>query len=186
MKNVLFLLSFLVLSSCTSKETLSNDAALQLISEKFDKKCYGNITTIFADNWKNYQELKTFWQNLERDYSVSIKSGNVAAGGIGQTVFQMRITPSQSTRNEFMQDKKYLQARGKVSKIIGISINEEAKSASVKYEYIYEPTSFYPPASINKRCSLEPQQATAELTLYDTGWKVESVEESPYAKLLGQ
>lgn len=186
MKYALLLLTLFTLSLCTSQENLSNDSALELISEKFEKKCYGNISTIFASNWRNYDELKSFWENHQSDNLVTIKAGNVAAGGFNQSVYQMRITPTQATRSEFMQKSKFLQTEGEVDKIIGISINEAEKTATVKYEYRIKMTPFYPTPGIKTKCSLEPQQATATLKLYDTGWQVESVEESPYAKLLGQ
>ncbi|MEP0264209.1 hypothetical protein [Dokdonia sp.] len=66
-----------------------------------------------------------------------------------------------------------------VKDIVGISVNQETKTAIVRFSYITETTPFQK-IRFSKRRGCEITQGEEEVTfvLYDTGWKIQTETQS--------
>ncbi len=175
MKIFLYVIICATFLSCgnSNKVELTNEDALSIIKDKYIAYmgCYGPVrketNTTFV---KNDTYLAQF-REVEKAGYIKVSQRQVKANNGWATVYQW-------TRNDAAgelynpQDDTYLLAQFSIDEILGIALNEEAKTATVKYAYKLNPTAFMTIAVNNGKCKTGTFTHEMEFIKYDTGWQV--------------
>lgn len=171
MKNIIctIILTTLI-TSCSSKLELSTNEAMEILKTEFQETCTSRriVTTISPGEKRDYNKYNPTFQKLKKDGYIDIKSKT-------QQIYSMRITsytliPKSKFNEEFKLNNEYIAGKVEINEILGVSVNQENKTAKVLFEYSYEPTAI---ANIClKECKKGNIKKEVELIKYDTGWKL--------------
>ncbi|GGI58470.1 hypothetical protein [Winogradskyella haliclonae] len=176
MKKLLISFSLLLsLVSCSSQVNLSNDEALAILKDNFKDDCVTIVQQRTLSHWTNHDEIMFGFQELEQSGLIKIEQKRVARGHFNTTT-EFRWKPTAKAEAEYKKaGYAYLVSRANVLEIIGISLNEEAKTATVRFTYENKPTVFHLIRDKKSKCPEGINEATANFTFYDTGWKMEDI-----------
>ncbi|WP_188375377.1 hypothetical protein [Winogradskyella haliclonae] len=174
------LLSFCVvvlLISCSSGVNLSNDEALKILTSEYSNFCESRIqahTSLY--NNASPDATLLYLRELEQQNLGVIKE-NQHYGRGKKTYKDYVFKPNEKTIELYRgsAERLYKITEADVQKIIGISINEEAKTAQVKFTYNMVETPFKPIVLGRKGSCNATSNLEAEVTfvLYDTGWQLQ-------------
>jgi len=170
--------------SCSS-DKLTNDVAIKIIETNFYKDCEQKLNTITFSIRNDYKKVMESLKEAEKLGLVDIKQ--TTTRDIQGSYINIKAIPTQKAISEYggkqensMSGKRayFKVATVEVVEIIGISINKESNTATVRFTYKLNPTELY-----NIRWSKYHSQSPDcpkgniedEVTFikYDTGWKME-------------
>jgi len=180
MKHILLAFSFLImLVSCSSRVNLSNDEALTLLKENFKDDCVAYVWQETLSHSSNHKEILSAFRKLEKLGLVSIqkKQVQVRAGAYRvKTVTEFNWKPTQKGKSDYKKiGFASIVSQAHIVEIIGISVNEEAKTATVRFKYENKPTVFHPIRMNTSQCKKGIKEATVHFRLYDSGWNMENI-----------
>ncbi|WP_299676194.1 hypothetical protein [uncultured Dokdonia sp.] len=175
-QQLLFLtLSVFMLCSCDSGIAISNDKAIEILRASFTEDCYDLMTQRTLTNWDTHRTTYAIMKELEGLGLITIQQKNVGYG-INSVATEYRWKPTEQSETEFKKGGYvYLITSALIKDIIGISVNEEAKTASVRFSYEAVASPFYMlRKNKNSECKSVLKEATAHFVYYDSGWRLES------------
>lgn len=178
MKKQIFIFAILLtcLVSCSDYVELTPERAMEVLTENFSETCEKVLVTATTDRNKKYKWIKGKADHLVSLDLIEINSKFYKGfGGGGHTKFYYK--PTQKLQEEFGNGgKNYTVAESQVIEILGISQDEDAKTATVRFSYSLQPNVLYDfRGYINARrenCNMEVQEAEVAFILYDTGWQL--------------
>jgi len=167
------LLSLSLLSSCGNPK-LTNEEALVILQSEYKNDCFGTVRgKINNSNENNYLETEKVFLYLETLGLAHITYKDVA--GYSRYFTEISWKPTEECKNRYLQrgTNLYHTTKAQVTEVIGISHNDEANTAIVKFAYSLEETPFYKIKIPNyNTCELADFEEEATFVRYDTGWNM--------------
>jgi hypothetical protein len=172
MKKYIILLVIAVTYSCTPKISLSESEALTILKKDYKGDCYSFIFDKMND-WKSNKNYVDAFYDLEAKKLVTISRKETFIHG-RPTGYILSWKPTeQGLKYKSKKSKQYKLTELIVNDIIGISINQETKTALVRFSYEVVHTPF---KKVQNRSYGNCKSSTGEYELefiqYDTGWKI--------------
>lgn len=170
---LLLALSVFTLCSCDSKINLSHEEALEILQASFTEDCFSPMTERTLTNWDTHSETYAVMKELENLGLITISQKQVPYG-FNSWATEYRWKPTERAETEFKKGGYvYLTTSALISDIVGISINQEEKKATVRFTYQTAQSPFYMLKNNRSPCKEFSKETTANFRLYDSGWKLE-------------
>ena len=172
MKKYIILLVIGLAFSCTPKVSLSETEALTVLKQDYKSDCYSFIFDKMND-WKSNKSYVDAFYELERQKLVTISRKETFMHG-RSTGYILSWHPTKAgLKYKSKKSKQYKLTELEVKDIIGISINEEEKTALVRFSYEVTYTPFKKVQNRSYRnCKSAAGEYEVEFIQYDTGWKI--------------
>ena len=172
MKKICLVIILAVLYSCTSKITLSESEALVILQKDYNADCYSFIYDRMND-WKSNKNYVDAFYDLEAKKLVTISRKETFIHGRSTGYILSWKPTDEGLKYKSKKSKQYKLTELIVKDIIGISINQETKTAMVRFSYDVVHTPF---KKVQNRSYGNCKSSTGEYELefiqYDTGWKI--------------
>ncbi|WP_452225590.1 hypothetical protein [Lacinutrix chionoecetis] len=172
MKKFLLLAVLVTIFSCKPKITLTESEALTILKQDYKGDCYSFIYDRMND-WKENRNYINAYRELEALKLVTLTKKPTYINGrpTGDIISWQPTTEGLKYKSK--KSNQYKLTELNIKEIIGISVNQENKTAMVRfsYELIYTPFK-----KVQNRSYTNCKSATGEYELefiqYDTGWKI--------------
>lgn len=179
MKQYIFIITLIIIASCSPGVSLSNDEALSLLKEKYDGTgCYQYIEVVMNRDKNNAyaSEIINTYFDLQKQNLLDVKKSSIPGWNGRGTRYTVQIP--QALREQYLSrdERQVLMYKNEILDILGISINQEAKTAVVKFSFRRTETPYRKLITRKKSNSCKPGNAEREMefVFYDTGWQIKS------------
>ncbi|WP_299884337.1 hypothetical protein [uncultured Lacinutrix sp.] len=172
MKKTLLLIVVGIIFSCTSKTTLSESEALAILKQDYKGDCYSFVFNKMND-WKSNKNYVDAFYELESKKLVTISKRETFIHGKSTGYILSWQPTEEGLKYKSKKSKQYKLTELIVKDIVGISINQEEKTAVVRFSYdvVYTPFKKVQNRSYGN-CKSSTGEYELEFILYDTGWKI--------------
>lgn len=164
------------LASCTPKQELSQDEALQLLRQEMNYPKVYDYDVFCADPESAQKLLEA---GLEKDGLVTVKRTQKMTE-IGQPLIEFTSKATSYLLTSSEEDKriniqKVKLADEDLAQVTGIKTDDQGKKATVEYTTTY--INITPFAALLRTDLKKQMPRTAHFTLYDNGWRMEKKNE---------
>ena len=171
----LFLTS--LLCSCEQDVKLSNENALQVLNQEYKDFCnapHKTMASTLTDG--NFIELEGYYHQLKSMGLVEVRTENYKNG---QSTVHITATQKAVKEYNYIAYTSVAVAKLVPKEIVGISINQETKTAEVIFVGEYEITPFTRLSHRRDLCKAgERFEKKATFIHYDSGWRLKESGES--------